>query len=101
MFDSTWSLVMLIKEVKDSVTYCILCGSTLIWDNAGRPKVLKLGNNKLVHCLETGCNLIWTNIPYEASEALNPDMIRLALSAIWSSGRGCEISRGEPCNFEQ
>lgn len=70
---------MLIKEVKDSVTYCIRCGSTLIWDNAGRPKVLKLGNNKLVHCLETGCNLIWTNIPYEASEALNPAMIQLAL----------------------
>jgi hypothetical protein len=70
---------MLIKEVKDSVTYCIRCGSTLIWDDAGRPKVLKLGNNKLVHCLERGCNLIWTNIPYEASEALNPDMIRLAL----------------------
>lgn len=70
---------MLIKEVKDSVTYCIRCGSTLIWDDVGRPKVLKLGNNKLVRCLEQGCNLIWTNIPYEASEAINPGMIRLAL----------------------
>lgn len=70
---------MVIKEVKDSVTYCFRCGSTLIWDNVGRPKVLKLGNNKLLHCLEMGCILIWTNIPYEASETLNPDMIRLAL----------------------
>jgi hypothetical protein len=70
---------MLIKEVKDSVTYCIRCGSTLIWDNVGRPKALKLGNNKLIRCPERGCNLIWTNIPYEATEALNPDMVRLAL----------------------
>jgi hypothetical protein len=87
---------MVIKDVKDRVTYCVRCGSTLLWDGAGKPKVLKLGNNKLVNCLDQGCRLIWTNIPFDGNECPNPDIFRLALI---QSGVPAEDARSAAMNL--
>ena len=70
--------MILENNPKNIVSYCIRCGSILYWDSAGRPRILKLGNNRLVTCLDVGCNLIIKKIPNNA-DGNSLDILRLAL----------------------
>ena len=43
------------------VTYCLVCGSALYWDEEGAPMILRVGDANLVTCLETGCTMVYAS----------------------------------------
>jgi hypothetical protein len=70
---------MVTRTPKNTITYCIRCGSTVHWNDEGMPQILKLGNSNLVACLEEGCNLLYTNVPATGCDVAGLDILRLAM----------------------
>lgn len=46
------------KVQQKSVTYCIVCGSTVYWDEQGDPILVRPGNQNLLTCMQLGCSLV-------------------------------------------
>lgn len=69
-------------ELANSISYCTNCTSILYWDKASKPRILKLGNDRLSTCLSSGCNLLFTSVPPDCAEIGEFDLLKLAL--IWN-----------------
>ena len=50
-----------LKAEYATITYCMVCGSALYWDEEGVPMILRMGDQNLATCLETGCTMVYAS----------------------------------------
>lgn len=67
------------KGTEKSVTYCIMCGSTIYWDEEGDPILVRPGNQNLLTCLQQGCSLVTLNTGMEGEFNSNFESLRKGL----------------------
>jgi hypothetical protein len=66
-------------EFRNTISYCTRCAATLLWNDSGRPELLKIGNRNLAECLDFGCSLYFLRVPVNCCNQGESDLVRLSL----------------------
>lgn len=64
---------------RKEITYCIICGSCVYWDEHGDPIVVRPGNQNLLTCLQIGCSLVTIHSGMNGEFSTNFESIRKGL----------------------
>ena len=70
------------EDWTNRITRCTRCESTILWDDFGRPQILKLGTQNLLDCMENGCNLLFLNVPSQCCDKQESYMLKLGLQQL-------------------
>ena len=78
-----------LKRLKNEITHCIYCKSSILWDGYGNAEILKSANNHVFECMKTGCCLVIQKIPEYCS---TPEELGSFLMTLIQDGIPSEVA---------